>query len=106
MLLTDLNTSLNSLLANLKAGLDGIKRNLTPPEPAEEDLYHINPYLQLKNLPSSLDEALDALKNNDLIASALGPHVYERFMEAKRQEWAEYRLCVTQWELERYLRVY
>lgn len=90
----------------LKAGLDGIKRNLTPPEPAEEDLYHINPYLQLKNLPSSLDEALDALKNDDLIASALGPHVYERFMEAKRQEWAEYRLSVTQWELDRYLRVY
>ena len=90
----------------LKAGLDGIQRNLAPPEPAEEDLYHINPYLQLKTLPSSLNEALDALENDELIASALGPHVYGRFMEAKRQEWAEYRLCVTQWELERYLRVY
>ena len=90
----------------LKAGLDGIKHNLQPPEPAEEDLYHFNPYRHLKMLPRSLGEALDALEEDELIASALGPHVYARFMEAKRQEWAEYRIFVTQWELDRYLRLY
>ena len=90
----------------LKAGLDGIKHNLQPPEPAEEDLYHFNSYRQLKMLPRSLGEALDALEEDEVIASALGPHVYARFMEAKRQEWAEYRIFVTQWELDRYLRVY
>lgn len=95
-----------ALAVILKAGLDGIKHNLQPPEPAEEDLYHFNAYRQLKTLPSSLHEALEELEKDDLIASALGPHIYARFIEAKRQEWDEYRLFVSQWELDRYLGVY
>ncbi|MDQ4076283.1 MAG: type I glutamate--ammonia ligase [Chloroflexota bacterium] len=94
----------------LKAGLDGVRRNLQAPEPAEEDLYHLNPERlaerQLKTLPGSLGEALDRLQQDEVIAEALGPHVYERFLEAKRQEWDAYRLFVSQWELERYLGVY
>lgn len=94
----------------LQAGLDGIKRGLQAPAPAEEDLYHLDAARiaerQLKTLPGSLGEALDLLEQDELIASALGPHVYERFLEAKRQEWDQYRLFVSQWELDRYLGVY
>jgi glutamine synthetase len=94
----------------LKAGLDGIQRGLRAPEPAEEDLYHLDAgriaERQLKTLPGSLGEALDQLEQNELVASALGPHVFERFIEAKRQEWDDYRLYVTPWELDRYLDVY
>ncbi len=94
----------------LKAGLDGIKRGLHAPEPAEEDLYHLNAERiaerQLHTLPGSLGEALDRLQQNPLMAEALGPHVYERFLEAKRQEWDDYRLDVSAWELARYLGVY
>lgn len=94
----------------LKAGLDGIKRNLSAPAPAEEDLYHLDAARiaerQLKMLPGSLGEALDLMQGDPLIAEALGPHVYERFIEAKRQEWDEYSLHVSSWEHERYLGIY
>ena len=37
---------------------------------------------------------------------ALGEHIFERYIEAKTQEWDEYRLDVSQWELDRYLPTY
>lgn len=91
----------------LKAGLDGIKRGLTPPPAAEEDLYHIDPRSRsLQTLPGSLGEALKELERDEVVQSALGPHIFERFLEAKQQEWDEYRLYVSQWELDRYLPIY
>ena len=91
----------------LKAGLDGIKRQLPLPEAAEEDLYHVDPRARnLETLPGSLGDALIELERDDVIAEALGPHVLERFVEAKTQEWDSYRIAVSQWELERYLAVY
>jgi glutamine synthetase len=91
----------------LKAGLDGIKRGLTPPSAAEEDLYHIDPRSRaLTTLPGSLGEALEKLQTDEVIQQALGPHIFERFVEAKQQEWDEYRLYVSQWELDRYLPIY
>ena len=91
----------------LKAGLDGIKRGLTPPAAAEEDLYHIDPRSRaLTTLPGSLGEALEKLQTDEVVQQALGPHIFERFIEAKQQEWDEYRLYVSQWELDRYLPIY
>jgi glutamine synthetase len=91
----------------LKAGLDGVKRKMPLPEAAEEDLYHVDPRArQLETLPGSLGEALVELQRDDVIAAALGPHVLERFVEAKQQEWDEYCLYVSQWELDRYLPIY
>ena len=46
------------------------------------------------------------MKQDALIQDALGLHIAERYLEAKRQEYDEYRLQVTPWELERYLMVY
>jgi glutamine synthetase len=91
----------------LKAGLDGIRRKLPLPEAAEEDLYHVDPRTrQLETLPGSLGEALVELQRDEVIAAALGPHILERFVEAKSQECDEYRIYVSQWELERYLPIY
>jgi glutamine synthetase len=91
----------------LKAGLDGIKRKLPLPEAAEEDLYQVDPRArQIETLPSSLGDALVELQRDDVIADALGPHVLERFVEAKTLEWESYRIAVSQWELERYLPIY
>jgi glutamine synthetase len=91
----------------LQSGLDGIERNLTPPPAAEEDLYHIDPRSRsLTTLPGSLGEALQALQQDEVVQQALGPHIFERYIEAKQQEWDDYRLYVSQWELDRYLPVY
>jgi glutamine synthetase len=94
----------------LHAGLDGVKRNLPVPAPVEENLYEFDAAMlarhNVQTLPASLQEALDELEKDEVVRSALGPHVYERFNEAKRLEWDEYRMRVTQWEIDRYLEVF
>lgn len=91
----------------LAAGLDGIERKLEPPPPAEEDLYQMDSIRAgLDTLPGSLGEALEELKEDSVIQDALGQHVFERFIEAKSQEWNEYRVYVTDWELQRYLKIF
>jgi glutamine synthetase len=91
----------------LKAGLDGIARELPLPDAAEEDLYHVDPRARgLETLPGSLGDALAEMQRDELIKAALGPHIFERFIEAKTQEWDEYRLFVSQWEVDRYLPIY
>ena len=57
----------------------------------------------IKQLPGSLMEALDELEKNELIKNSLGEDLYTAFMRAKRKEWDEYRIHVTDWEKERYL---
>jgi glutamine synthetase len=92
--------------AMLAAGLDGIRRNLTPPPAAEERLYNLEtprPDKSLIDLPHSLNQAIDALVEDEVIQAALGPVICEKFISAKRMEWDEYRKAVTQWELEKYL---
>ncbi len=55
-------------------------------------------------LPGSLREALDALAEDAVIQEALGPHVFEKFVDAKTAEWDDYTLSVSGWELDRYLK--
>jgi glutamine synthetase len=91
----------------LAAGLDGIRKRLTLRDAAEEDLFHVDPRTRgLEMLPSSLGAALDTLRQNEVIQAALGPHVFERFIDAKQQEWDSYRAYVSQWEIERYLPIF
>ena len=91
----------------LRCGLDGIERHLPLPAPVEESLYEFDDAeLQRRNvglLPDNLEDALDALEADDVVMDALGDHLAERFIEAKRQEWREYRGQVTPWELSQYL---
>ncbi len=91
----------------LGAGLDGIKRRLTLEEAAEEDLFQVDPRARgLEALPGALNEALCALQEDEVIQATLGPHAYERFLDAKWQEWESYRGFVTQWEIDRYLTIF
>jgi glutamine synthetase len=93
--------------AMLTAGLDGITRRLPAPDPVEEDVYLFDDakltQLGIASLPGTLEEALDALEADDVVRGALGEHVYAAFLRAKRAEWDEYRIQVTDWELKRYL---
>ena len=54
----------------------------------------------------SLREALDELSRDAVIREALGDHVFERFVEAKTEEWDEYRNQVSAWEVDRYLEAF
>jgi len=92
----------------LAAGLDGIRRELPLPPASEENLYLLDNQrsLNLQMLPGSLEQALDELENDAVIRDALGLHVYDRFLSAKRAEWNNYRQEVTAWELDNYLNTY
>ncbi len=91
----------------LRAGLDGMKNNLQPPEPVEENIYQLDGESLLKKnidlLPTSLYEALGALKNNEILRDALGEHLFERYIDVKTKEWDRFKKQVTHWEIETYL---
>jgi len=88
----------------LKCGLDGVINDLPLPEPTEENLYESEWAREgLGTLPESLEEALEEMAGDAVVQEALGPHIYERFVAAKREELDDYRLEVTPWELGRYL---
>ncbi len=92
----------------LAAGLDGIEQRMPLPDAVEETLLRQDRsrLRQLEMLPNSLSEALDALSQDDVMLSALGPYISDRYMAAKRQEIDEYNRQVTPWELERYMSRY
>ncbi|MEZ4614689.1 MAG: type I glutamate--ammonia ligase [Caldilineaceae bacterium] len=91
----------------LASGLDGIEKRMAPPPAAEEDLYHVDGIRAgLNTLPGDLGEAIEELRSDEVIQAALGQHIYERYIEAKTQEWDDYRLYVSEWELNRYLNMY
>ncbi len=94
----------------LKAGLDGIKNNLTPPQPVEENVYQLDRESLISKkvdvLPTSLWEALNELKESKLIQEVLGGHLLERYITIKTREWDEFKTQVTPWEINKYLDVY
>ncbi len=91
----------------LAAGLDGIENNISLSEPVEEDLYKFDEpklaAMNIETLPSSLYEAINELKGNELMRNALGDHLYRRYINIKTREWNEFKMHVTQWEIEKYL---
>ncbi len=93
----------------LHAGLDGIEQGYDLPEPMETNLYHLTAEQRreqgVTSLPETLGEAIDELSRSDLARRALGPHIFDRYVELKRKEWDEYRVQLSQWELDKYLAV-
>ena len=55
------------------------------------------------SLPQSLVEAIEVMEGSELVAEALGEHVFEYFIRNKRQEWRDYKAHVSPWEIGRYL---
>jgi glutamine synthetase len=94
----------------LHAGLDGIEQGLEAPDPVRENIYDFDEQRReeygIDTLPSTLAEAVDALEADEVITDALGSHVTEKFVEAKRAEITDYRVSVSQWELDRYLETF
>ncbi|WP_336325621.1 type I glutamate--ammonia ligase [Halovenus sp. HT40] len=96
-----------ALAALIHAGLDGIENDLDCPDPVRENIYEFDEEKReeygIDTLPSNLGEAVDALEEDEVIMDALGEHVSEKFVEAKSQEFEEYLVEVSEWEIDRYL---
>lgn len=93
--------------ALLHAGLEGIEKGYELPEPMETNLYHLTAEQRrergIVSLPETLGEAIDEMAQSELMRKALGPHIFDRYVELKRKEWDEYRVQLTDWEMKRYL---
>lgn len=94
----------------LAAGLEGIENELEPPKSVDCNLYHITDdevaRLKLEKLPQNLGEAIEALEEDEFIKDVLGEHLVKKYIRAKKKEWEEYCMQVTDWETNRYLRNY
>ena len=99
-----------ALAVMMHAGLDGIEKGLEAPGPVRENIYDFDESDRLERgietLPSTLGQAVNALKEDDVILDALGAHVSEKFIEAKTVEYTEYLASVSNWELDRYLETF
>ena len=84
-----------------------MKNKLTPPSPVDRNIYAMSKEERIEigivDLPGTLAEALENLKNDHVITQALGSHLLEHFLEAKEIEWDQFRSAVHPWERERYL---
>ncbi len=95
--------------ALLAAGLEGIEKGYELPEPMEKNLYHLSPddrrRLGIEQLPETLGEAIELTAESELVLRTFGEHIFNRYVEIKRQEWEDYRVQVSEWEIDRYLSV-
>jgi glutamine synthetase len=94
----------------LAAGLEGIQKNMTPPPPIQRNIYQMSVRdrrkHKVKELPGTLREALQIMKRSRVVKNALGEHIFDHFIDAKTQEFDNYRVTVHHWELEQYLAEY
>ena len=94
----------------LRAGLDGIRNNLEPPEPVEENIYSLDDESRAKRnidvLPTSLWEALNELTKDKLMREVLGEHLFKRYLDVKTREWDAFKKQVTPWEVDTYLDIF
>lgn len=99
-----------ALAGILAAGLDGIENKLEPPAPVNANIFEMSELsrkrYKISSLPGDLNEAISVMKKSKLVKDVLGEHVFNKYVEAKTNEWDSYRTKVTQWELDSYLTKY
>ncbi|MDP2924346.1 MAG: glutamine synthetase family protein [Candidatus Omnitrophota bacterium] len=93
--------------AMLHAGLDGVEKKYKVPKPMDQNLYHLTEAERkekgIETLPDNLGHAIAIAENSELVKKILGNHIFPRFVELKKKEWDDYRIQVTQQELDKYL---
>ncbi len=99
-----------TLAVCLAAGLDGIENQIEPPAAVNQNLFELSKKerkeMGIEALPSNLLEAVKTLEEDEFIQEVLGEHISEVYIRAKREEWKNYCLQVSEWELDEYLSKY
>lgn len=94
----------------LAAGLEGIKENLHPGKPQEDNLYELSEaelrQRGIEELPKTLDEAVQAFAEDPFVERVLGAELRNEFITYKSEEWRQYHQRVSQWEIDMYSRLY
>jgi glutamine synthetase len=91
----------------LAAGLEGIENKYELPDPIEEDIFEMNPEERrihgITDLPGNLYAAILETEKSELVRKTLGDHVFNKFIANKKIEWDDFRIHVSQFELDKYL---
>ncbi|MGN0157698.1 MAG: type I glutamate--ammonia ligase [Brotaphodocola sp.] len=99
-----------AIAACLAAGLDGIRKEMTPPAAVNENMFAMQEEEMrsrgVEHLPETLGEAIEAFKESTFIQEVLGEHIYKKYLKAKEAEWKKFRAEVTDWEVAEYLYKY
>ncbi len=99
-----------ALAVILKAGLEGIREQIAPPESVNISIFSLTENQRLsmgiESLPGTLEAAVAAMERDSLVRETLGNEVFDRYVKAKKSEWDEYRTQVTRWEMDKYLGKY
>ena len=94
----------------LAAGLDGIRRELTPPPALDKNIFTMTEEefaeLGIETLPLDLKSAIEELKKDEVLTEVLGDHALHNFLLAKESEWTDFNRSVTDWEIANYLQKY
>lgn len=98
----------------IKAGVEGIKKKIEPPEPCSTNVYKLSRSeirdLRIKTLPKSLIQAVEYATNGRILKELLGKY-FERFVHLKQKEWKDYLsnnggrdrpFFIEEWELKKY----
>ncbi len=93
----------------LAAGLEGVEKGYSLPDPVEKDVYHLSAgerkKMGVETLPGSLVEAIELAEKSELVRRTLGDHIFDSFIESKKVEWDNYRMQIHSWEIKEYLPV-
>jgi glutamine synthetase len=94
----------------LAAGMDGIRRELKPADPVNIDTYKVSEKdlagMGVRRLPWTLGEAITAFEESDFVQKVLGAELHATYAQLKREEWQEYNTVVSNWEQDKYLRLW
>ena len=96
-----------ALAVILRAGLDGIKNEIMPPENIDENIQKMTQEqreaLHIEELPRSLKAAVAELEKDELVCDVLGEKLAAKIIAAHRKEYRDYYMQVTDWEIANYL---
>lgn len=99
-----------ALAAILSAGLDGIENRITPPSSTDKNIFQMSDGQRrlegIDSLPENLKEAIEELQVSKLMKDVLGVHIFDKYIEAKKEEWKEYSTMISKWEVDQYLTKY
>jgi glutamine synthetase len=90
--------------AIIKAADDGITNDIDPGPPEDRNIYQaMEEGKEVRRLPMTLGDALEALRNDDVIKSAMPGEMFRLYEEYKRDEWERFLHTTTEWDVETYM---
>lgn len=93
--------------AMLAAGLDGIEKGMELPAEATNNIFEMTEAERaeagIESLPGDLNEAIKAFSESTFVREALGDHVCDYLISNKQEEWDQYKMLITPYEIEKYL---